>query len=77
MQWNRSALEAANIAQTHWVRVAANMSLGAYEVFEATGDLPEPEWPSQDFAELLRIAFKGKYIDSPDHAVLKRLRGEV
>ena len=28
-----------------WVRVTANMSLGAYEIFEASGDLPEPVWP--------------------------------
>jgi hypothetical protein len=29
--WNRSALEAATTAQSHWVRVMANRSLGAYE----------------------------------------------
>ena len=27
--------------------------------------------------EILRIAFKGKYIDSMDHPVLRKLRGEV
>ena len=38
--WNSSALEAANLATKGWVRVAANMSLGAYEVFQATAVLP-------------------------------------
>jgi hypothetical protein len=30
--WNRSALEAATLSMTRWVRVAANMHLGAYDV---------------------------------------------
>ena len=29
--WNTSALQAAERAQAHWVRVMANMSLGAYD----------------------------------------------
>ena len=44
-EWHRSAAEAAELAMKRWIRLTANMSLGAYEVFEATGDLPEPEWP--------------------------------
>ena len=35
-EWNRTALEAAGMATKNWVRVTANMSLGAYEVFQAT-----------------------------------------
>jgi len=75
--WSQSSLEAAQRARTCWVRVAANMSLGAYEVWEATGDLPEPDWPALPFGELLKIAFRGKYIDTLDHPVLRKLRGEV
>ena len=75
--WNRSALEAAQLAQGKWIRIAANMNLGAYDVFEATGDIPEPAWPDMEFKELLKIAFKSNFIESPDHPVLRRLRGEV
>jgi hypothetical protein len=75
--WNRSALEAAAMAETRWVRVLSNMALGAYDVFEATADWPEPEWPDVPFNELLRVAFKGRVIDSLDHPVLRRLRGEA
>jgi len=75
--WNQSALEAATLATTQWVRVVANMSLGAYEVFEATGNLPEPEWPDIGFKELLEIAFKDKFIQSLDHPVIRSLRGEL
>ena len=43
--WAESARKGAELARTHWVRVAANVPLGAYETFMATGDLPDPEWP--------------------------------
>jgi hypothetical protein len=69
--------QVVELAQEQWVRVTANMSLGAYDVFVATGQHPDPTWPEQSFAELLRLGFKGHYIDSPDHPVLKKLRGEV
>ena len=75
--WHESALEAAERAKSKWVRVQADMSLGAYRIWEARGDLPEPEWPEQSLRDLLSIAFKGRYVDSLDHPVLKRLRGEV
>ena len=75
--WNNSALEAADLATQGWVRVASNMNLGAYEVFQATAELPEPEWPEQDFQSLLKIAFRGHYIQSLDHPAIRRLRGEI
>jgi len=74
--WNRSALEAAEIAKTRWVRVTSNRSAGMYEVHEATADLPEPEWPELSFEEILKIAFRGFYITDWDHPALRRLRGE-
>ena len=74
-QWNRSALEAANMAERQWIRVASDRSLGAYETYVATGDLPEPEWPDKSFHELVKIAFRDRFIDSLDHPVVKRLRG--
>ena len=76
-EWNRSALEAAHMAMGGWIRVAANMSLGAYEVFQAVADLPEPEWPEIDFQEVLRIAFKSRFVQDTDHPVVRRLRGEM
>ncbi len=76
MEWHRSLFQAAEMATKGWVKVQANMSLGAYEVFEATGNLPEPEWPNKTLEELLEIAFKDRFIANPDHPVLRRLRGE-
>ena len=75
-EWNESAMDAATLGQKKWVRVSANMSLGAYDVFEATGEIPEPEWPELDLGQILEIAFKGRFIKDSDHPALKRLRGE-
>lgn len=76
-EWSRTALEAAARAEKRWVRVVANMPLGAYDVYEATGQLSEPEWPDLPLCDLLRIAFRDRYITDLSHPVLKRLRGEV
>jgi hypothetical protein len=75
LEWHRSAQEAAETAMRRWVRVKANMSLGAYEIFEAASSIPDPEWPSLSYQEILRIAFRGRLVDRLDHAVIKRLRG--
>lgn len=76
-EWSRSALEAIDMASKGWVRVMANMSLGAYEVFTAASELANPTWPEQSFGELLRVAFKDRFIQDLSHPVLRRLRGEV
>jgi hypothetical protein len=76
-EWNASALEAATMAQKDWIRISANMNLGAYEVFQSSGSLSEPEWPDIDFTKILETAFKGRYITDLEHPALRRLRGEV
>jgi hypothetical protein len=74
-EWHRSAAEAAERAMKRWVRVTANMSLGAYEIAEATGDIPEPEWPQFSLGEMLQVAFRDRIVDSLDHPLIRRLRG--
>jgi hypothetical protein len=75
--WHRAAAEAALLAMKRWIRLTANLSLGAYEVFEATGALPEPEWPDIPFPDILKIAFKDRIDDRADHPLVQRLRGQV
>jgi hypothetical protein len=74
--WNDSAIEAATRAMDCWVRVMANMQAGGYDVIEAASGIPEPTWPDMQLRDLLAIAFRDRRIDSLDHPVLKRLRGE-
>jgi hypothetical protein len=77
-EWNRSAHEGAQLATEKWVRLSADMALGAYRIDIAVGEFPQPVWPSDvTFADLLRIAFKRKMIEDLDHPVLRRLRGEI
>lgn len=75
--WNQSAREAVDIAKDAWIRLVSNRHLGAYEILQATGALSEPDWPSQSFEELLTIAFKGRIIETIDHPVIRKLRGEI
>ena len=74
--WSTSALDAAQIAMYQWVRVTSNMSLGAYDVCYAQYNR-DPVWPERTMGELLKVAFKDRYIDSFDHIILRQLRGEV
>ncbi len=75
--WHLSAFRAAELAMTKWVRVQANMSDGKYDVFEATGDIPDPDWPEMSLRDMLEISFGDRFIDSLEHPILRQLRGEV
>lgn len=72
-----SSHEAAELATKAWTRLQWNPSLGAYDMFQATGIATEPAWPELAFDELLKIGFQGRIIDKPDHLVIKKLRGEA
>ena len=43
--WHASAREAAERAMHSWIRLSADMSLGAYAIYESIGDFGEPIWP--------------------------------
>jgi len=73
--WHVSAATAAQHAMKSWVRVKSNMSLGAYEIFEAESSIPDPIFPELSFDAILRIAFKDRVIRNLDHPVVKRLSG--
>ena len=73
--WHVSAATAAQHAMKSWIRIKSNMSLRAYEIFEAESSIPDPIWPELSFDSIYRIAFKDRVIRSLDHPVVKRLRG--
>ena len=74
--WSQSAHDAALHAMEKWIRIIPNHSLGAYEIFEANGDFPDPKWPDYDFFWLLQLAFKDRIISSMDHPVIRLLKGQ-
>jgi len=73
--WAETARDAYGLAKVSWVRMVADMSFGAYRIYEAEGVLSEPVWPNKTLSELLEIGFKDRIIDSTDHPVVRRLRG--
>lgn len=75
--WSQSAHEGAKRAETAWVRLVANRTVGAYDIYEASSLTDEPVWPEKSFKEILSLAFKDRLIVSLDHPVVKRLRGEI
>jgi hypothetical protein len=80
LDWWRSSREAATLAMESWIRVRANMNLGAYDIFKADdkdNKIPDPKWPQLGFWELIKIAFRDHLVDRIDHPVIKRLRGQM
>jgi hypothetical protein len=75
--WCDSMLEIVEAAKTTWVRVQADMGIGAYIYSSPVAELADPEWPAIPFGEILRLAFRTNHIDALDHPVLRRLRGEL
>jgi hypothetical protein len=74
--WNESALRIVSAAETRWVRMAANMTAGYYEHFEPAIELPDPEWPALKFPEILKTAFRDRFVSSLDHPLVRQLRGQ-
>jgi hypothetical protein len=74
--WTESALRIAQAAESTWCRMVADTTNGHYTHFEPAAELPEPKWPDGlDFHQILKIAFRDKFIDTADHAILRALRG--
>ena len=74
--WTESALRIAQAAETTWCRMVADTTNGHYTHFEPAAELPDPTWPADlTFHQILKIAFRDKFIESADHAILRQLRG--
>lgn len=76
-RWHETALEIAELAKSNWIKMKGDRDEGAYVPYTALGNLSAPVWRAEPFSELVKIAFKGKVIDSDDHDVLRQLRGEL
>jgi len=51
--------------------------LKVYTAKKAVDEHSEPAWPEMTFPEILSVAFKDKIIRTPNHKVLRYLRGEL
>jgi hypothetical protein len=75
--WYDSALKGAELAKANWIRIFADPGQKQYRIMKALGDFDEPVFPDKPLSEILEIAFRGRVIDSADHPVCRKLRGEV
>ena len=75
-QWILSMWNAQGIAQDKWIRVVSNRQNASYDVKVSESDLGDPVYPEEQFDEILRVAFRNKVIETLDHPILKKLRGE-
>ena len=72
--WHTSSADACALAMQRWVRVKANMSLGAYEFYKAPGKIPDPVWPELTYQEILKIAFRDRYVTGGSAGIWDRSR---
>jgi hypothetical protein len=77
IRWHQSSLAAADLAQSKWTRVYADMNIGAYHADVSDKLRDGPTWPDLAPKELYRIAFHDRHINTLDHPILRQLRGEV
>jgi len=75
--WHESLMLAVSKAESHWVRVVANMSGGAYDIYIAKGELGEPDWTEHSIKQLVEIAFQGKIVSDEKDPVIQQLLGAL
>ncbi len=77
--YNKSRLLHYQTAKDQWIKIVASQELGVYNIFVPKSKFPEPEWPTKpsNILEAVEIAFRDRFIETADHPVLKKIRGEV
>lgn len=75
--WITLPLEAVRQAKVSWTRFFWDDKQRRHRIKTTEADWEEPSWPDLDLAELLKLAFKDRFIQEADHPVLRKLRGEV
>jgi len=71
-----SDMVAAEEAENKWTRRSWVPENSEHRITVSEAFTEEPKWPDITFQELLKKAFKDKYIRELDHSVIKTLRGE-
>jgi len=77
--WNRSNLEACEIAKSQWIRADSQNKDGLegyqHSYPHSTRRFKEPEWTTQSLTDTIGTAFKDRVIMREDHPALLRLIG--
>ena len=71
--WWLSSRTVTERAMREWIQ-PYNAGTG-YDFHPALRDIPDPVYPDTPFGQILQIAFKGRFINSWEHEVMKALMG--
>ncbi len=75
--WDEILPAAAKTAEVHWVRRYWVPEIKSHRVLAAKNLSDNPVWPEVGFEEVLKIAFRDRFIQDISDPVIKKLRGEV
>jgi hypothetical protein len=73
--WNATARDAAQRAETTWVSMRSCREEQGYAIYDAEGDIPEPEWPDLTVAEILKLGFGDRTVENIEHPSVAKLHG--
>ena len=65
------------IATRTWVRMSWNKHTRQHDLITTDHITREPEFPDTPFADIVKIAFEGASITTPDHWIINHLRGVI
>jgi hypothetical protein len=76
--WNESHRAAYQMAKTKWTKMVSDRASRVYRVYEASGNLADPQFCPQPFNQQLALAFRGiSTISDREHPVLRAMRGDI
>lgn len=73
--WTEALIAAIAKAEDHWIRTSANMATQSYDMLVAEAFKDAPKWPECSFDEVVNVAFRGRYIETAEHPLIKKLLG--
>src|SRR5262249_49352231 len=72
-RWNSDAHIIAEQATKQWVRMRPGESTYVKTTCSPEAGVPEPNWPTMSFEEVMQLALRDRVITSVDHPVLQKL----
>lgn len=73
--WHKTARKASNEAKSNWTRSIPNLSKGCNDIILAENITKKPNWPKENFDQILNASFEGKTLDCMEHDVVQCLKG--
>jgi hypothetical protein len=75
--WHESAHEGKEACADEWLTFIPNKEINGYDTRPPLqpDTFPEPEFPDIDWATIVKLTFRRRIIDKPDHPIIVRILG--